>query len=213
LATPEAVRDAFDLILVRSRRRAPEAQLEGIYVEQMASPGREVIIGMTRDPRFGPMLMFGLGGVFVEVLKDVAFHLAPITAAEARQMLVGTRSYALLAGRNRIHGGRGGDGGVGGPGDGGVGAGRGGGSRVAIGNGGERDELGAAGSEAGASTTAPADLDLEAVVACLQRVSQLATDFPEIAELDINPLIVGPPGTVPVVADARIVFGAGEEDR
>ena len=53
---------------------------------------------MTRDPQFGPMLMFGLGGIFVEVMKDVTFHLAPITADEARQMLQGTRSYALLRG-------------------------------------------------------------------------------------------------------------------
>ncbi len=56
---------------------------------------------MTRDPQFGPMLMFGLGGIFVEVMKDVTFHLAPITAEEAMQMLKGTRSYALLEGRAR----------------------------------------------------------------------------------------------------------------
>jgi acetyltransferase len=64
----------------------------------MCKPGREVILGMSRDPQFGPMLMFGLGGIFVEVMKDVSFYLAPITREEALQMLEGTRSYALLKG-------------------------------------------------------------------------------------------------------------------
>ncbi|MCK5069738.1 MAG: acetate--CoA ligase family protein, partial [Desulfocapsa sp.] len=70
-----------------------------VYVEKMATKGLEVIIGMTRDPQFGPMLMFGLGGIFVEVMKDVTFHLAPITEQEAIQMLKSTKSYAMLQGR------------------------------------------------------------------------------------------------------------------
>jgi acetyltransferase len=98
LDSPEAVRDAFDLMMVRIRQRVPEARLEGVYVEKMCPRGREVILGMVRDPQFGPMLMFGLGGIFVEVMKDVTFHIAPITRDEARQMLEGTRSYALLMG-------------------------------------------------------------------------------------------------------------------
>ena len=98
LATPDAVRDAFDLMMLRIGRQAPDARLDGVYVEQMAGRGREVIIGMSRDPQFGPMLMFGLGGIFVEVMKDVTFHLAPITAEEAMQMLESTRSCALLKG-------------------------------------------------------------------------------------------------------------------
>jgi acetyltransferase len=98
LANAEQVRDAFDLMMVRVRRVAPEAIIRGAYVEKMGWRGREVILGMTRDPQFGPMLMFGLGGIFVEVMKDVTFHLAPITAAEAMQMLKATRSYALLEG-------------------------------------------------------------------------------------------------------------------
>ncbi len=64
----------------------------------MCAKGREVILGMTRDPQFGPMLMFGLGGIFVEVMKDVTFHLAPITPDEALQMLESTKSFALLKG-------------------------------------------------------------------------------------------------------------------
>ena len=84
---------------LRIREHAPEAHVEGFYVERMVPRGLEVILGMTRDPQFGPMLMFGLGGIFVEVMKDVAFHLAPITAEEALQMLTATRSYALLRAR------------------------------------------------------------------------------------------------------------------
>jgi acetyltransferase len=98
LANAEQVRDAFDLMILRIQKRAPNAHLRGAYVEKMGARGREVILGMTRDPQFGPMLMFGLGGIFVEVMKDVTFHLAPITAEEAMQMLKGTRSYALLQG-------------------------------------------------------------------------------------------------------------------
>jgi len=65
----------------------------------MADPGLEIILGMSRDPQFGPMLMFGLGGIFVEVMKDVTFHLAPITQEEAIQMLKSTRSYGILEGK------------------------------------------------------------------------------------------------------------------
>jgi acetyltransferase len=156
LANAEQVRDAFDLMMLRIQRRAPNAYLRGGFVEKMGDRGREVILGMTRDPQFGPMLMFGLGGIFVEVMKDVTFHLAPITAEEAMQMLKGTRSYALLK---------------------------------------------------GARGQAPVDLD--AVASALQRISQLATDYPEIAELDINPLIVGPVGMQPYVADARMTLSSG----
>jgi len=98
LASVTDVRDAFDLMMLRVARRAPEADLIGVYIEKMAEKGLEVILGMSRDPQFGPMLMFGLGGIFVEVMKDVTFHLAPITAEEATQMLRGTRSYELLKG-------------------------------------------------------------------------------------------------------------------
>jgi acetyltransferase len=98
LTNADQVRDAYDLMMLRIHQKVPNARLEGIYVEKLCSRAREVIIGMTRDPQFGPMLMFGLGGIFVEVMKDVTFHLAPITADEAMQMLVRTRSYTLLKG-------------------------------------------------------------------------------------------------------------------
>ena len=153
LATAEQVRDAFDLMMVRIQRRAPRARVRGAYVEKMGPRGREVILGMTRDPNFGPLLMFGLGGIFVEVMKDVTFYLAPITQDEAMQMLKSTRSYALLEG--------------------------------------------ARGQE---------PVDLEAIASALQRISQLATDYPQIQELDINPFVVGPVGMRPYVADARMTL-------
>jgi acetyl coenzyme A synthetase (ADP forming)-like protein len=98
LSTTDDVRDAFDLMMLRISQNAPKAHIEGIYVEKMLARGLEVIIGMSRDPQFGPMLMFGLGGIFVEVMKDVTFHLAPITTEEAFQMLKSTRSYQMLKG-------------------------------------------------------------------------------------------------------------------
>ena len=98
LGSPEAVLDAYDLMRLRISQRAPDARIEGVYVEKMCGRGREVILGMIRDPQFGPMLMFGLGGIFVEVMKDVTFHIAPITEDEALDMLASTKSYALLKG-------------------------------------------------------------------------------------------------------------------
>jgi len=97
--------------------------------------------------------MFGLGGIFVEVMKDVTFHLAPITREEAIQMLMATRSYEILQGKRAQRG-----------------------------------------------------VDLEGIANGLQRISQLTTDFPQIAELDINPFIVGEHGVEPHVADARITL-------
>ncbi len=148
-----AVQDAYDLMMLRISQKAPNAKLEGVYVEKMCTKGREIIIGMTRDPQFGPMLMFGLGGIFVEVMKDVTFHLAPITADEALQMLETTRSYKLLTG-----------------------------------------------------VRGQAGVDIQAIALGIQRMSQLVTDFPQIVEMDINPFIVGPFGSQPVAADARITL-------
>lgn len=99
MASAQQVRDGFDLMMMRITQQVPNARIEGIYMEKMAEPGLEVILGMSRDPQFGPMLMFGLGGIFVEVMKDVTFHLAPITQEEAIQMLKSTRSFGILEGR------------------------------------------------------------------------------------------------------------------
>ena len=98
LGGPSEVEDAFDLMMLRVKRKMPEVNIKGVLVEEMITSGKEVILGMKKDPQFGPMLMFGLGGIFVEVLKDVTFSLAPITAEESRQMIENTKSYKLLTG-------------------------------------------------------------------------------------------------------------------
>ncbi len=158
LANASQVQDGYDLMQLRIRQQVPNARIDGIYVEKMADPGLEVIIGMNRDPQFGPMLMFGLGGIFVEVMKDVTFHLAPITQEEAVQMLQSTRSYDILEGRRGNKG-----------------------------------------------------VDIVAIATGLQRISQLATDYPQILELDINPFIVGEEGSEPIVADARITLESQDD--
>jgi acetyltransferase len=98
LTDQEQVRDAFDLMMYRVPRAAPDASIMGVVVQEMCRTGREVILGMNRDPQFGPLMMFGMGGILVEVLKDVSFYLAPLTAEEAKQMLVQTKTYRLLTG-------------------------------------------------------------------------------------------------------------------
>jgi len=98
LKTPQEVMDAFDLMMLRVPKKAPDADILGVLVQEMCTKGQEVILGVKRDPQFGPMMMFGLGGIYVEVLKDVSFCLAPLTAEEARQMLVDTKTYGLLKG-------------------------------------------------------------------------------------------------------------------
>jgi len=153
VADAQAVADTYDLITMRAQRYLPEAEIWGCLVQQMVTEGKEVILGMSRDPQFGPLLMFGLGGIYVEVLKDVSFRVAPISERQARQMLGEVRSYPLLAGVR-----------------------------------GEK----------------PADTD--AIVESLLRLSQLVTDFPEIMEMDINPLKVRGVGQGAVAIDARITI-------
>ncbi len=98
LGTAKEVRAAFDEIMKAARRAEPKATIDGVSVQRMAEPGIEVIVGMTTDAQFGPVLMFGLGGVLVEVLKDVAFRVVPITARDARQMLRDIQAFPLLQG-------------------------------------------------------------------------------------------------------------------
>jgi acetyltransferase len=96
--TPADVRDAFDLLTYRAMRYMPEAELWGCQVQQMVGGGKEVILGMNRDPQFGPLMMFGLGGIYVEVLKDVTFRIAPFSREEARAMLTEIQAVNLLRG-------------------------------------------------------------------------------------------------------------------
>jgi acetyltransferase len=153
LRNPTEVRDAFDLMVYRATRYMPDARIWGCLVQEMVTGGREVIIGMNRDPQFGPLLMFGLGGIYVEVLKDVSFRVAPISRIEAQEMMAEIRSYNLLRGVR-----------------------------------GEK----------------PSDLD--AMADTLLRISQLVTDFPEIVEMDINPLMVMEAGRGAVSVDMRLVI-------
>jgi acetyltransferase len=151
LTGPSQVRDSFELMMMRIHEKEPEARLHGVLIQEMISEGREIIIGMTRDPQFGPMLMFGLGGIYVEVLRDVSFQLAPISDEEALEMLVGTKTYKLLKGVR-----------------------------------GEKP------------------VDMQLVAECIQRISQLSMDFPQIMEMDINPLKVSAEKARAVAVDARI---------
>jgi acetyltransferase len=126
-------------------------ELEGILVQRCASGGRETILGMSTDPSVGPILMFGLGGIYVEVLKDVAFRLAPVSEVDAREMLSGIRGARLL------------------------------------------EEL-----------RGDPGVDQDAIVEAIQRLSQLVVDFPEIEELDVNPLLAFADGSLAV--DCRIAL-------
>lgn len=96
--TEQEVVDVFDLMMYRIPQKTPDANILGICVEKMSTSGREVILGMNRDPRFGPLMMFGMGGKLVEVLEDVVFYPAPLTADEAREMLLRTKTYDVLKG-------------------------------------------------------------------------------------------------------------------
>ena len=98
LNSEQEVKDAFDLMMYRIPPKRPEANILGVLVQEMCKSGKEVILGMHRDPHFGPLMMFGMGGIMVEVLKDVSFYLAPLTAEEAKQMLINTRTYQMLKG-------------------------------------------------------------------------------------------------------------------
>jgi acyl-CoA synthetase (NDP forming) len=92
------VRKAYREIMASVKQKYPETNIEGVSVQKMARPGIEIIIGMSKDAQFGPVIMFGLGGIFVEVLKDVSFRLIPILPRDAEQMIKEIKGYALLNG-------------------------------------------------------------------------------------------------------------------
>jgi len=89
---------AYDEVLANARAYRKDAKIEGVLVQEMARDGVEAILGVTNDPLFGPAVMFGLGGIFAEVLKDVSFRLAPVTASVAREMIEEIAGYPVLAG-------------------------------------------------------------------------------------------------------------------
>ena len=151
LGTEAEVRQGYRDLLAAVTAARPQAKLAGVLVQKMAPKGKEAILGMTRDPQFGPLLMFGLGGTNVEIFQDVIFRLAPISEIWAHRMFQELKGFPLLKGFR---------------GD------------------------------------PPADL--ETIAQCLERLSQLVLDFPEIRELDINPLMVFGQGQGAAVLDARI---------
>lgn len=98
LVDSEAVGAAFDEIMKNSKAAEPNARIAGVSVQEMAKQGTEVIVGMTTDPQFGPVMMFGLGGIMVEVLKDVSFRLIPLEAKDADQMMAEIKGRPILDG-------------------------------------------------------------------------------------------------------------------
>lgn len=98
LGSGQEVADAYDEIMASVKQRQATAKVEGVSVQQMARPGVEVIIGMSQDPQFGPVLMFGLGGILVEILKDVSFRIVPLMARDAREMIRDIKGYPVLEG-------------------------------------------------------------------------------------------------------------------
>ena len=139
--------------------KEPEADLEGVQLQKMLSGGTEVIIGMVQDPTFGSMLMFGLGGIYVEVLEDVKFAIAPVNEAEAKDMIKNIKTHELLEGAR------------------------------------------------GANAR-----DVESIADIILRISQLVTDFPEINEFEINPLMVFDEGEGALAVDMRLMLKEGESN-
>lgn len=144
---------AWEQLLADVKIHQPEAMIEGVLLQKMIKEGVEVIMGVDYNPDFGHLLMFGLGGTFVEVLKDVTFRMAPITPADAGEMINGIRTVKMLEGYRGM----------------------------------------------------PAR-DKAALSQYLLQLSQLVTDFPEIAEIDLNPIFALEEGAC--VADARIILAA-----
>jgi acetyltransferase len=154
LSSAEAVEDAYDDLLAAINNNCPESQIDGVLVSNMAPPGMEVIVGMNRDPQFGPIILFGLGGIMVEIFQDVSIRLLPLTKDEALSMIREIKGYGLITG----HRGQ------------------------------------------------PA-MDEQAMADCLMAVVRIAERYPEIIEIDLNPVFAYPDGIR--VADARIIVKKG----
>jgi acetate---CoA ligase (ADP-forming) subunit beta len=98
LKTPDEVKAGYSKIFENAKKYKPDAQIIGVLVQEMAPQSTEIIIGSVKDPQFGQTIMFGLGGIFVEILKDVTFRVAPITEQDALEMVTGLKAYTLLKG-------------------------------------------------------------------------------------------------------------------
>lgn len=154
LKSSAQVSEAFTTMMAKIKTNVPNARITGAYMEKMSNPGsKEIIIGLTRDPQFGPMVMFGMGGIFVELLKDVKFALAPVSLKDATEMIKQIKTYPLLSGYR-------------------------GQKPVAI----------------------------DAIADTIVRISQLAIDFPEIKEMDINPFMAFPSASESIAVDGRMTL-------
>ena len=98
MKTSKQVGATYDEMVSVVRQKYPQSKIDGVSVQKMARPGTEVIIGMTKDAQFGPVLMFGLGGILVELLKDISFRIVPLEREDAREMIRGIKGYRLLEG-------------------------------------------------------------------------------------------------------------------
>jgi acetyltransferase len=159
LTTAEEVRAAYHDMMENIPKLEPEADLEGVQLQKMLSGGTEVIIGMIQDPTFGSMLMFGLGGIYVEVLEDVEFAIAPVNESEAKDMIKKIKTHELLEG-----------------------------------------------------TRGAKPKDIDSIVDIILRISQMVTDFPEINEFEINPLMVFDEGDGALAVDMRAILKEGESE-
>ncbi|MBN2045259.1 MAG: acetate--CoA ligase family protein [Anaerolineales bacterium] len=155
LRTPGAVRDAYQEMTTRIAKLYPQEDLGSVLVQPMVSEGTELILGGRQDPQFGPVVMVGLGGIFVEILEETSVRVAPISRRTAEEMILNLRGSQILRGARGLR-----------------------------------------------------PLDVDALIESLLRLSQFLTDFPQVAELDINPLRVLPAGKGCLALDARIILGS-----
>jgi len=151
LSSDKEVRDAFKVIVDNAKKYDSKAEIKGVLIVEMVKGGKEMIIGSKLEPGFGPVVMLGMGGIYVEILKDVTFRLAPFTDQEANDMISSIKTKKLLEGVR-----------------------------------GEKPS------------------DVEKLSECIQRLSQLVTDFREIKELDMNPVLVMQKGEGCKILDVRI---------
>jgi len=145
---------SYDDIIFNVRKYMPDVDIRGVLIQEFIKDKKETIIGISEDSQFGPMIMFGLGGIYVEALKDVSFRIAPLSRHEAAEMIEEVKTVSLLKG-----------------------------------------------------TRGEDPSDIESIIEIMVRVSQLVMDFPEIVEMDINPLFVKKQGEGSIAGDARIRIG------
>ncbi|MBN1444797.1 MAG: acetate--CoA ligase family protein [Candidatus Omnitrophica bacterium] len=153
LASAEEIEQGFKEIIASAKRYKKDAVIEGVQIQPLISGGTEVIVGVKKDPQFNHLLMFGLGGIYVELLKDVSFRVIPVTDVDAQEMINGIKTAKMLKGFRSI-----------------------------------------------------TERDTEAIKDVLLKISQLCRDFPEIEEMDINPLMALEKGKGAVAVDARFAF-------